>query len=396
MLSQSVLNAGQIQIGTAQGVALQYDANGNRRVATNYQGGVQVAESYNYDANNRLTTTNRGGQITSSRAYNAAGEVTQTISYSSPGSINERRESTYNVNGQLTQQDVFNGAGGLTQRTIYTGYDGAGNSTSYQTSIYTGTNYTNYYGYEYAKYDGYKEKKVNGSSSYFAPGATTVSLDVNGNTVSVSETFATSKNRSFLTTTPGQILQKTENGQTQYYFYANDKPIGSSGALSAADFDYNYTPVSAQYPGATPGSYVVSQGDTLTSISHAVFGDPQLWYIIADANGLNGNGDLKVGQQLTIPNKITNWSCPVSVDGLALGSQGVIHRARAGCLKRFALANTDDPDHNVRRRRVYRYLRHRHRWLGTEEHRLAGIRSLGVNGRNRTSTAAGASAPRRR
>ncbi len=275
-------------------------------MATKYESGSQVAESYNYDANNRLTTTNRGGALTSSRAYDAAGQVTQTISYSSPGSISERRESTYNVNGQLAQQDVFNGAGALTQRTIYTGYDGAGNVASYQSSVYTGTAYTNYYSYAYARYDGYKEQTVNGSSSYFAPGATTVSFDVNGNTVSVSETFATSKNRSFLTTTPGQILQKTENGQTQYYFYANDKPIGSSGALSSADFDYNYTPVSAQYPGATPGSYVVSQGDTLASIALAVFGDPKLWYIIADANGLNGNGDLRVGQQLTIPNKITN------------------------------------------------------------------------------------------
>jgi hypothetical protein len=29
-----------------------------------------------------------------------------------------------------------------------------------------------------------------------------------------------------------------------------------------------------------------------------------------------------------------DWSCPVSVDGLALGSQAVIHRLRAGRLKR--------------------------------------------------------------
>lgn len=29
------------------------------------------------------------------------------------------------------------------------------------------------------------------------------------------------------------------------------------------------------------------------------------------------------------------WSCPVSVDGLALGSQAVIHRPRAGRLERY-------------------------------------------------------------
>ena len=53
--------------------------------------------------------------------------------------------------------------------------------------------------------------------------------------------------------------------------------------------------------------------------------------------------------------------------------------AHFGAMRRFTLANTDDPDHNVRRRRVYRYLRYRHRKLGTEQHRLAGIRGLSVN-----------------
>jgi hypothetical protein len=45
-------------------------------------------------------------------------------------------------------------------------------------------------------------------------------------------------------------------------------------------------------------------------------------------------------------------------------------------LKRFTLANTDDPSHTVRRRRVYRYLRYRHRKVGTHTHPLAGIRCI--------------------
>lgn len=105
--------------------------------------------------------------------------------------------------------------------------------------------------------------------------------DVNGNLTAASETFATSKNRSFVADAAGHILQKTENGKTQNYFYANGKPLGSSGALGAADFDFNYTPVSAQYPASTPGSYVVSAGDTLRGIALAVFGDAQLWYLTA-------------------------------------------------------------------------------------------------------------------
>ncbi len=102
------------------------------------------------------------------------------------------------------------------------------------------------------------------------------------------------------------ILQKTENGKTQNYFYANDKPLGDSGALGGADFDYNYTPVSDQFPGNVPGNYVVSAGDTLRGIALAMFGDAQLWYLIADANGLKSDADLRVGLNLVMPNKVTN------------------------------------------------------------------------------------------
>ena len=47
-----------------------------------------------------------------------------------------------------------------------------------------------------------------------------------------------------------------------------------------------------------------------------------------------------------------------------------------GVLKRAALANTDDPSHVVRRRRIYRYLRYRHRTLGRLRHPLNRIRVI--------------------
>lgn len=125
--------------------------------------------------------------------------------------------------------------------------------------------------------------------------------------------FATNKTRSFINNQGGQILQKTENGQTQNFFYANGNPVGSSGIVDAsgnlvanADFDYNYTPVSDKYPGSTPGSYSVAQGDTLRGIALTLFGDASLWHLIADANGLRQDSDLIVGKTLVIPNKITN------------------------------------------------------------------------------------------
>jgi transposase len=50
--------------------------------------------------------------------------------------------------------------------------------------------------------------------------------------------------------------------------------------------------------------------------------------------------------------------------------------AHFGVLKRFTVANTDDPDHVTRRRRIYRYLRYRHKKLGRLRHPLNRIRSI--------------------
>jgi len=50
--------------------------------------------------------------------------------------------------------------------------------------------------------------------------------------------------------------------------------------------------------------------------------------------------------------------------------------AQFGILKRFTLTHTDDPSHVLRRRRIYRYLRYRHRKLANLNHRLNRLRSI--------------------
>ncbi len=53
--------------------------------------------------------------------------------------------------------------------------------------------------------------------------------------------------------------------------------------------------------------------------------------------------------------------------------------AHFGALKRATLTNTDDRNHATRRRRIYRYLRYRHRALGIDGHpleRLPNIRGI--------------------
>lgn len=50
--------------------------------------------------------------------------------------------------------------------------------------------------------------------------------------------------------------------------------------------------------------------------------------------------------------------------------------AHFGVLRRFTLANTDDLDHVVRRRRVYRYLRYRCKKLNLPTHPLSRVRTI--------------------
>lgn len=50
--------------------------------------------------------------------------------------------------------------------------------------------------------------------------------------------------------------------------------------------------------------------------------------------------------------------------------------AHFGVLKRATLVGSDDREHVLRRRRIYRYLRARHRRLGNAAHPLARIRTV--------------------
>jgi len=45
----------------------------------------------------------------------------------------------------------------------------------------------------------------------------------------------------------------------------------------------------------------VQAGETLQKIAEAEYGDASLWYLIANANGLTGDGDLRVGTTVNVP-----------------------------------------------------------------------------------------------
>jgi LysM domain len=70
------------------------------------------------------------------------------------------------------------------------------------------------------------------------------------------------------------------------------------------DFNFGYEPITGNYLTGSPGSHTVSSGDTLKSIAQIYYGDSALWYRIADANSLSGDADLRVGQVISVPDRV--------------------------------------------------------------------------------------------
>jgi YD repeat-containing protein len=79
-----------------------------------------------------------------------------------------------------------------------------------------------------------------------------------------------------------------------------------TGTVGYADFAQSIDPYNSNEQGSSGGgTYTVQQGDTLQAIAAALYGDSNLWYRIAEANGLSAGSSLTEGQSLTLPAGVT-------------------------------------------------------------------------------------------
>lgn len=81
---------------------------------------------------------------------------------------------------------------------------------------------------------------------------------------------------------------------------------GATSASVFADFDANFTALNGNTAGGGGSSYMVGEGDTLAGIAAAIWGDANLWYKLAEANGMTGGGALAAGQSLIVPGGVMN------------------------------------------------------------------------------------------
>ena len=249
-----------------------------------------------------------------------------------PGNGSETSINRFDANGRLVHNRNLKSDNSAKYETDYSRYDAVGNLLAYTLSNQDTSNdqkaYTNTYTSSFARQEAYLETRIDGSSSLFTPGATVKAYDANGHLTGINDTTKGENNRSFVNDISGKALyvkqgdQSPQNplgGQIQRQLIVNGEVLGRYGQLindkeqrnsagnpnyiTAADFNFSYQPISPHYPTAAAGAYTVQNGDTLASIAQASYGDSSLWYRIADANGLSGNKDLRVGQTLGIPNQ---------------------------------------------------------------------------------------------
>lgn len=125
--------------------------------------------------------------------------------------------------------------------------------------------------------------------------------------------------RAFAYDADGEILERRDGSATgssftvnanggysvEHYAYVQDQQIGSVDEHGDIDVLSGVTGFSSD---AGSSDYVAQAGDSMASIAQAVYGDASLWYVVAGANGLTGDGDLAAGQTLKLPQVTTHSS----------------------------------------------------------------------------------------
>jgi YD repeat-containing protein len=260
------------------------------------------------------------------------------------GSALYDRSLTYNAKGQVTFERLFQRQGGITQTNDTTSLYGSGSSyalgavvsvttQAWRSDVPYSTSTTNN---TYKWYDGaaLASTTVSGTTS----GTTTYNYNSFGQLVSAWISDGRSRSIFFTNDANGQAIRRDEqdyvgqgdphevwyrfagremgytgnNGtlETDYTSSVASRPLtpgngafrgGATYGQIHADFDQFYNPVTSYEQGGAGGSYTVQGGESLSSIAAQLWGDSNLWYRLAEANGLSAGSALAEGHRLTIP-----------------------------------------------------------------------------------------------
>lgn len=296
----------QGQAGNTLISAYTYDAAGNRHTWDN--AGTLV--TYTYDADHRVlagTWTENLVARSESWTYDNNGNVL-TFSTDASGTLKTTRNTFDEQNHTLTTD----ADGQVTTRT----FDRSGRMT-HMAMVQNGKTYS----YDYLYFGDGRERGVNAFGD--AHGNSSSTYDANLNRIAVNLGKGDGQDRpetkSMVVDNDGHILNlvhddgKSAITEVRDYAYAQGNPVGEIGhgtdtTTNTVKLDSDsYSLVlklGADTPNAAVTRYTTRTGDTLQGIAAAMYGNPSLWFVIADANGLSAGEPLPAGRQLTIPNHI--------------------------------------------------------------------------------------------
>lgn len=336
------------------GIQLGYNAAGERVLAVYAKDGR--TERYSYDANGYLTTQSVNDIIVQERKNDLLGRVTGFVERDAKtGQQVTGIDRTWDADGMVSQErDNLHRATSVYTRMA----DGTLTKVETTPDDASETRTTSTYAYEW--WDSAKQSRVtvqasNPNAPGWQPATSYFNYDANGNLKSTYDDGGNDPGKArafqYWTDLRGQVQRRDEltgvtvdakgritgaaGDRKHNYYYLNGNRVGNQGndgidqidymqelagklgkgnenqyrvftPISAADFDENYMAINGTYPAASAGQWTVRAGDTLKSVASALWGDSSLWYILADANGLKSTDELRPGQLLTVPNKVTN------------------------------------------------------------------------------------------
>ncbi len=293
--------------------SFEYDLAGNRTQLTEVgEDGNTTTLNYTYNSQGWvLNATTGGGASRSTWRYDPVGNVTRFVNRNADGEVTRNESYAYLANN-LVETTVDH----KEDQTTTTLYDGSGRVVELKvkgdSKVYFYYRYTADGRLSYIRAKG---KRLSGSTTY--------SYDANDNPILINQGRGEKQVRNdlqrLLYNNDNQILyQYDDNGkkgdvarQTEF-LYVNGNPIAETGTdrdgelqvkLDTAQYS-QVTELGEDAPASTVDRYTVREGDTLQSIAAQVYGNPSLWFVIAEANGLEPGDELRLGQVLVIPNNI--------------------------------------------------------------------------------------------
>jgi YD repeat-containing protein len=256
---------------------------------------AQKTYSASYDlAGRRLSQTDYKLDLKRGDKTVSTSVTTTSYTYRGDGAL---ASQISHKDGKLQQSSYFSELGML---------DAAGNQLAYRYVYYNTNGKINHrgdYSTSYKAFDAYREDvskitRTNGGKS----GTTTNSYTSRGELIQTVGVGGNVFTRRLASNREGQLNVRQEaSGASQRYIYQQGSSIANVGNASAPTITDSFEPILIDELARTPSNYLIEEGDTLQSIAQSIWGDSSLWYLIADANGLDTSKALVAGDNLRIP-----------------------------------------------------------------------------------------------